>query len=220
MSSDPRVETPVAASGSSPHPAPAPPPSSWLFLRIWLLLGLQSFGGGTATLALIRRAFVQEYGWISESVFTRDWALVQLAPGINLLAITILIGRRILGIKGVPLALIGLLLPSATITVLLTAFYAHIQRLHSVQAGLKGVIPATVGLGLLTAVQMAQPPLDDSRREGKVSLTVSLLILIGSGFVGVALRWSVILILAVAGAVSALASWWRTLAAQKETSAP
>jgi chromate transporter len=220
MSSDPRAEIPVAASGSGPLPALAPPPSAWLFLRVWLLLGLQSFGGGTATLALIRRAFVQEYGWISEAEFTRDWALVQLAPGINLLAITILIGRRVVGLKGVPLALIGLLLPSVTITVLLTASYVHIQRLHSVQAGLRGLIPATVGLGLLTAAQMARPPLADSRQEGKTSLTISLLILIGSGFAGVVLHWPVILILAGAGAVSALACWQRTLAAQKEPPAP
>ncbi len=199
------------ASGSEPPnvlpPAPpaAPAPSLWLFLRVWLKLGLQSFGGGTATMALIHRAVVEEYRWISEAEFTRDWALVQLAPGINLLALTILIGQRVVGVKGIPVALGGLLLPSVTVTVLLTAYYARIQRLAVVQAALHGVIPATVGLGLLTAVQMALPPLAASRKEGRASLALSLFLLVGSGVAGVALHWPVILVLAAAGLIGALA---------------
>ena len=131
--------------------------SSRHLLRVWLTLSVQSFGGGTATLALIRRAAVDEQQWVSSEEFGRFWGLVQLAPGINLLALTILLGRRAAGVRGIVLALTGLLLPSAALTILLTAVYVHVQHFAPVQAALRGIIPAVAGLGLLTAWQIARP---------------------------------------------------------------
>src|SRR5437588_10925558 len=114
--------------GTGPAP-PAPPRAApWLILRTWFTFGLHSFGGGATTLTLIRRAVVDRYGWLSEAEFTREWTLCQLAPGINLLALAILIGRRLDGARGIALALVGLLLPSAALTVLITAGYASVQR--------------------------------------------------------------------------------------------
>ena len=108
---------------SDPLPAPGE------LLRVWLSLSVQSFGGGPATLALIHRAFVERNRWIPEAEFTRDWSLCQIAPGINLFALTILIGRRLDGVRGILLSLFGLLLPSVVLTILITAFYARLQRL-------------------------------------------------------------------------------------------
>ena len=135
--------------------------SSWLLLRVWLTLGLQSFGGGGATLALIRREVLERRGWVTEEAFTEDWALCQLAPGINLTALTILLGRRIAGARGIVLCLLGLLLPSVLVTVVLTAFYAPVRDSVLVKAALRAIVPASVGLGLLTAFQMV---VDQSRR--------------------------------------------------------
>ena len=188
------------------------------FLRVWLLVGFQSFGGGATTLTLIRRNVVEQQGWLCEAEFTRDWALVQIVPGINLLGLTILIGRRVAGPKGVALALLGLLLPSVTLTILLTALYKRIQHLEVAQAALRGVIPATVGLGLLTTLQMARPPMNASFREGKVSFLLSGILLLGSGMAVAWWHWPVILVLCVAGTVSALTCWWRQKARfDKET---
>ncbi len=131
--------------------------SSRHLLWVWLKLSASSFGGGTATLALIRRAAVDEQGWVTGEEFGRYWSLVQLAPGINLLALTVLLGRRVAGLRGMALALTGLLLPSAALTILLTAAYAHSQHLAVVQAALRGIVPAVAGLGLLTAWQIARP---------------------------------------------------------------
>ena len=131
--------------------------SSRQLLRVWLTLSVQSFGGGTATLALIRRAAVDEQHWVSGEEFGRFWGLVQLAPGINLLALTVLLGRRTAGVRGIVLALAGLLLPSAALTILLTAVYAHVQHFALVQSALRGIVPAVAGLGFLTAWQIARP---------------------------------------------------------------
>ena len=173
-------------------------------LRVWLTLGAQSFGGGVATLALIRQASVERYGWLTEAEFARDWALVQIAPGINLIAMTILIGKRAAGGRGIVLCLAGLLLPSALITVLLTAGYAHIQRLPLMQSALRGIVPATVGIGLVTAAQMARPVLAACRKDGPLSLLVGVTLLAASGWTVFRLRVSVVPVLCVAGIIGAI----------------
>ena len=178
-------------------------------LRVWLSLGLQTFGGGMATLALLRRTAVDERRWLTEAEFARDWALVQLAPGINLLALTILIGRRTAGTKGIVLALFGLLLPSVTVTILLTAFYRRVQEMPPVREALHGIIPAVVGLGLVTAWQIARPPLMQSRREGWGSLSLSVGLLLVSGFAAWQWHPPVLVILGGAGLVKAVWRWAR-----------
>jgi chromate transport protein ChrA len=108
----------------------------------------------------------------------------------------------------VALALTGLLLPSVSITVLLTAAYASIKDVPLVKAALRGVVPATVGLGLLLAYQMAWAPLAASRREGPASLGLSSAMLIGSALLVGLAQAPVIGVLWGTGALSGLASWW------------
>src|SRR5438876_9119064 len=102
-------------------------PSPWRLLSICAVIGVQSFGGGSATLYLIRRVAVERHGWITDHDFTRYWGICQMAPGINILGLVILIGWRVAGTLGAGLALIGLLLPSAALTVALTSIYAVIR---------------------------------------------------------------------------------------------
>jgi chromate transporter len=171
---------------------------------VWLTIGAQSFGGGSATLSLIRRAVVDGYHWVSEDEFTRYWTLCQLAPGINLLGLTVLVGRRIAGLPGVALALLGLLLPSCAITVLITACYAHFEGAPAVRAALRGVIPATVGVGMLTCYQLAAPLIVASRREGGASLWVSIIAIAGSAVVTALWHAPVVMVLCAAGIVGAV----------------
>ena len=182
-------------------------PSHARLLWVWLSLGLQSFGGGTATQFLIRRTFVERYRWIAPADFTRWWALCPLTPGINLLALTVLIGWHLAGASGVVLALGGLLLPSVTITAGMTAAYALIRDHPLVAAALRGVVPASVGLGLLMAWQLAAPLLAASRREGWASVAVSTLLLLGSSAAAAWFQPSVILLLCLAGGVGAATRW-------------
>ena len=141
-----------------------PPPSSRRLLRVWLMLSVQSFGGGTATLALIRQAAVDTEQWVTDAEFGHFCGLVRLAPGINLIALSVLLGRHVAGRRGIALSLTGLLLPSAALTVLMTAGYAQVQTLAPVQAALRGIVPAVAGLGLVTAWRIARPLLPQSWR--------------------------------------------------------
>ena len=164
----------------STSPVAEPPPSALTLFSIWFRIGLQSFGGGLATLALIRREFIEVRGWITPDEFTRYWALVTAAPGINLLALTILIGRKTGGTVGVAVALAGLLTPSVPITILLTAAYAHIRDVHWVRSAVRGIVPATVGVGVTIMAQTALPVLRSAMRQSKAAAFTALAILIVS----------------------------------------
>lgn len=183
--------------------------SSWQIFRVWFMLGVQSFGGGGATLTLIRRAAVEEHHWITEEEFAREWALCLFTPGINLFAMTILLGRRIAGVRGIVLCLLGLILPSAAITILLTAFYAQIRDLAMVKAALRGVIPASVGLGLYTAYSMAVPPVLEARRASLAQLLFVLALIVGSGIAMFTKQIPVLAILGSVGVITALANGWQ-----------
>jgi chromate transporter len=183
-------------------------------LWAWLSIGLQSFGGGTATLTMIRRTSVEEYGWLTGQEFTRYWGICQIAPGINLLGITILIGWKVAGARGAAITMLGLLLPSVSITIALTAAYAAIRDLPIVQSATRGIIPATCGLGLLLVWRMARPPIEESRNESNLSLVLSVLTLIGCALLVGVLHAPVIGVLWGAGAIVALAAWARSRARQ------
>lgn len=201
---DPQPETVESEDDTAPAQSVGAPSLARLFF-IWLLLGVQSFGGGVATLTLIRNAAVDRERWITAEEFARDWGLVQLAPGINLVALTILLGRRVAGAGGIAAALAGLLLPSAAITALLTALYTHIQSLRVTELALRGVIPATVGLGLVTAVQIVWPILSHTRREGRSRVAAYAGILAVSAFAALVFRGNIVWILLAGGVLGALA---------------
>lgn len=74
---------------------PSPQPSLLQLFLIWFQIGSISFGGGAATQLLIQQHFVQRRHWLTPEDFAQDWAIVQFSPGINLIAMTVLIGRRL-----------------------------------------------------------------------------------------------------------------------------
>ena len=199
------------------HTAPTsrPPYTHWGFLRAWLGIGIQSFGGGAATLYLIRRTAVERQGWLSDQEFLRDWGICQIAPGVNLVGMTILIGWRVAGALGIVLALTGLLLPSVPITIALTAAYASVRQIALVQSALHGVVPATVGLGLLLAYSLVWPTLRESLKESRASLALSVALFLGAGLAVALARLSVLAVLWGAGLICALFQWWWAARAER-----
>ena len=160
-------------------------------------------------LFLIRRAVVEQQRRLTPEEFTRDWALCFMAPGINLLCLTILVGRRVAGLPGALVALLGLMLPSVGLTLAMTAAYAQLKQVDAIQAALRGLVPATVGLGLLLAVDMVRPLLAASRAESRRALTVALVLLAGT--IAATAVWNppVVVLLVGAGVAGALAAMWR-----------
>jgi chromate transporter len=179
-----------------------PPPRLLEILAAWFSIGIQSFGGGSTTLYLIHQAALTR-GWLTEAEFVKAWALVQISPGINLIKLAAVIGYALRGWPGLLAALAGLLVPSATITVLMTAGFAAVRDAPIVKAAMRGVIPATIGLSLGLAAQMAQAPLTHARREGAASIAAHLGLLAGAALLLAAAHASPVLILALAGLLGA-----------------
>ena len=181
-----------------------PRPSKWQLFRIWASVGLQSFGGGASTTLLIQRAFIEKHKWLSMEEFVHLWNLCILTPGINLVALTILIGRKLGGAWGIVVSLAGLLLPSATITCLITVGFASVQHLHVVQAILRGVVPATGGIMLLVGLNFALPLIRRGYKEGTLYLLVSSVLIIACALAVILLRLSVIVVVLGAASLGAL----------------
>ena len=172
-----------------------PRPSKWQLFRIWASVGLQSFGGGASTTLLIQRAFIEKHKWLSIEEFTYLWNLCVITPGINLVALTVLIGRKLGGVWGIVVSLAGLLLPSATITCLLAATFKQIENLAAVQAVLRGVIPATGAIMLLVGCNFALPIIRRGHKEGVLYLLGSSVVIFACALAIILLKISVIIII-------------------------
>jgi len=170
-------------------------PTIWTLLRIWAGIGLQSFGGGASTQLLIRREFVERRPWVGADELGRFWNLCLFTPGINLIALTVLIGRKLGGARGILVSLAGLLLPSATVTCLLAAGFAAVQHSPAVHAVLRGVVPATAGIMGVVAFSFAQPVVRRAHVEGPRSLGTSAAIMLGSALALILVKLPVAVVL-------------------------
>ncbi len=153
-------------------------PGLWRLFLVWASIGLQSFGGGASTILLIQREFVEKRSWLTMEEFAHYWNLCLFAPGINLIALTILLGKKLGGSAGIISSLAGMLLPSALITCLLTAGFQQVAHNHVMQAVLRGVIPATAGIMFLVGINFARPQLTLAYKEGMLNLTLCLALIV------------------------------------------
>nr|WP_300315679.1 chromate efflux transporter [Halomonas sp.] len=87
--------------------------SSREIFRVFLLLGLTSFGGPVAHLGYFRQAFVARRGWLSESSYADLVVLCQFLPGPTSSQVGLSIGLMRGGLKGALAAWLAFTLPSA-----------------------------------------------------------------------------------------------------------
>ncbi len=180
-----------------------PRPGAWRLFGLWARIGLQSFGGGASTTLLIQRAFIEKHRWLTMEEFLHLWNLCLLTPGINLVALTVLLGKKIGGTRGIIASLAGLLLPSAAITCLLAALFLQIEQNAAVQAVLRGVIPATGGIMLLVGLNFARPLLQKNVKAGWRPLLASGVLIAASALVIIVLKLSVIVVVLGAACLGA-----------------
>ena len=181
-----------------------PRPGKWRLFRIWASIGLQSFGGGASTNFLIQRTFIEKHKWLTIEEFLYFWNLCVLTPGINLIAVTVLIGRKLGGTWGIAVSLAGLLLPSALITCLLTVGFKSVEHVPAVQAVLRGVVPATGGIMLLVGLNFALPLIRRGYKEGIIYLLISGALVAAFALAVLVLKLSVIIVIVSAVVLGAL----------------
>jgi chromate transporter len=91
-----------------------------------LRIGATAFGGGSATIVAMRQLALRKR-WLSEEEFLETVVLSRVTPGITILAQVILIGKRVDGLRGILAGIVGMLLPSITITILLARLYVLLK---------------------------------------------------------------------------------------------
>jgi chromate transporter len=175
-----------------------------LFL-VWLKIGCMSFGGGAVTQYLIQENFIYKHHWISPEEYSRIIAMSQIAPGINIIATTILIGKRLGGASGIAASLLGLIAPSAIITAGMTAIYVGLSSSPRVQAALRYAFAAIFGISLVTNWRNVAPILSQNRSRGSATLAISLAIMVGSALVYALLSPAVVILYAAGGLSGAFA---------------
>jgi chromate transporter len=122
---------------------------------------------------------------MSAREFGEAWALSQLSPGIHLVALAGLVGRRAAGWRGVIAAVAGMMIPAAAITVALTAGYEVIASSPVARAALAGVAPMTGGMTIATAALLVRASARHGRAHAAIDVAVGLGTLGAAVFLGV-----------------------------------
>ncbi|MCM0754027.1 chromate efflux transporter [Desulfovibrio aminophilus] len=116
-------------------------------LRVWLRIGLTSFGGPAGQIAMMNRMLVEERRWISEERFLHALNYCTLLPGPEAQQLATYIGWLLHGTRGGVAAGVLFVLPGFLVILLLSALYVTLGRVPAVQGlfwGLKAAVLAIV----------------------------------------------------------------------------
>jgi chromate transporter len=146
----PRDELP-AAGGASGDGRPAKP-SFREALRVWLKIGLLSFGGPAGQIALMHRELVEKRRWLSDRRFMHALNYCMLLPGPEAQQLAVYTGWLLHRTRGGLVAGLLFVLPGALLMWLISYLYLAHGRLPWVEGvfyGLKAAVMAVVVSALL-----------------------------------------------------------------------
>ena len=111
---------------------------------LWARLGLLSFGGPAAQIALMHRMLVEERGWLDERRFLRALSFCMLLPGPEAMQLATYAGWRLHGVVGGLVAGLLFVLPGAAIVLTLAILYATLGETALVETLFFGVRAAVL----------------------------------------------------------------------------
>jgi chromate transporter len=112
--------------------------------RVFLRIGLLSFGGPAAQIALMHREIVDDRKWVDEKTYLSALSFCMLLPGPEAMQLATWIGWRLHGIKGGLIAGLLFVLPGACVVLALSMVYAAFGEVPLVAALFFGVKCAVV----------------------------------------------------------------------------
>lgn len=92
-------------------------------IKVWWRIGILSFGGPAAQIALMHREIVEENKWLSEQDFLRALSFCMLLPGPEAMQLATYAGWRLHGTLGGLAAGLLFVLPGAFVVLALSALY-------------------------------------------------------------------------------------------------
>ncbi len=183
-------------------PTPAPTITTLELFRVFLHVGLTSFGGSSS--AWMHREIVERRKLMDDEAFMTGLTIAQVLPGANPVNMSLYLGMQLRGRAGAVLAVVGMVLPAFCVILALGFLYRSFGHLPTVQVILGGMAAVGVGATLALGVKAASRP--SMRQLVPVILALATFVTIGL------LRWPMVPVVLVAVPASI---FWAYMAEKK-----
>lgn len=120
---------------------------------------LVSFGGILVMVPEIHRQAVEVYGWASDAEFASSFAVSQMAPGPNIMLMS-LIGWRAFGIIGLLVATIAIVAPPGVLAIITGRMEARFSESKILKMAKESLPPIVIGLMMASGFVTAKIAVD------------------------------------------------------------
>lgn len=114
-------------------------------------MSVMLFGGGYVFIPMIQEIVVTNQKWVTAQEFIDGIALGQITPG-PILVSAAFIGLKVAGLAGALVATVAIFAPPAVLMVAASGAFERLRHASAIQAALRGVRPAVVGMIFAAAV--------------------------------------------------------------------
>lgn len=145
-------------------------PTPTEMVRIFGRIGLLSFGGPAAQIALMHRELVEERPWLTEQQFLSALSFCMLLPGPEAMQLATYAGWRLRGTFGGLLAGLLFVLPGAVIMLGLASLYAAFGTVPLIEAVFLGIKATVIIIVLQALLKVSKKAL-----KGGMAITLALI---------------------------------------------
>jgi len=124
-----------------------------LFLTM-MKIGLFTFGGGYAMLALLENEFVSRKKWLDKDEFLNMAAIAESTPGPIAINAATYIGYKNAGVAGAIFATLGMCIPSFVIIYIISLFFDAFLAFSYVEYAFRGIQVGVIYLILSAGMKM------------------------------------------------------------------
>ena len=136
-------------------------------------IGLFTFGGGYAMIALLEEEFIQRRRWLDKDEFLDMTAIAESTPGPVAINSATYLGYKLAKVPGAATATVAVCLPSFLIIYAISLFFEQFTQLTVIANAFKGIQVCVIYLIFSAGVRMLQA-LDRSLFSSGVLLSVFL----------------------------------------------
>lgn len=164
-------------------------------------IGLFTFGGGYAMIALLEEEFIQRRKWLDKNEFLDMTAIAESTPGPVAINSATYLGYKLAKVPGAATATVAVCLPSFLIIYAISLFFEQFTQLTVIANAFKGIQVCVIYLIFSAGVRMLKS-LDKSPFATGV-LAAVMLVMVGLSLAGVGLSSILLILLSGAAGVAA-----------------
>lgn len=164
-------------------------------------IGLFTFGGGYAMIALLEEEFIQRRKWLDKDEFLDMTAIAESTPGPVAINSATYLGYKLAKVPGAATATVAVCLPSFLIIYAISLFFEQFTQLTVIANAFKGIQVCVIYLIFSAGVRMLKA-LDKSPFATGV-LAAVMLVMVGLSLAGVGLSSILLILLSGAAGVAA-----------------